>query len=162
MLNRPEATWLNDGANHPNHWSSDREPGLRLAMLWLGIAVPLLAVAIRMGQLQIVLRDDFARGFDKPRVVQESFSARNGRILAADGSVLADDEEKYDLQIHYRLIQDPVDERWLRSEALRGLNRVEWKDKLLVAQEMERVRQRHQELWAAISQLTGRAATRNL
>eukprot|EP00456_Euglypha_rotunda_P011988 TRINITY_DN1329_c0_g1_i7.p1 TRINITY_DN1329_c0_g1~~TRINITY_DN1329_c0_g1_i7.p1 ORF type:complete len:748 (-),score=191.73 TRINITY_DN1329_c0_g1_i7:2326-4569(-) len=158
MLNRPSATWSVPEADRSRDWDPDRAPGLRLVLMWIGVLLPLVAVVVRMGQLQIVLQQDFADGFEQTYEVLEEIPARDGRILAADGSVLAGEDARYDLQMNYRLIQQPADERWLRSEALRNLDRVERKDKQKVTAEKERVLKRREELWEAVATLTGRSS----
>jgi penicillin-binding protein 2 len=158
MLNRPSATWSVPEADRSRDWDPDRAPGVRLSLMWLGMLIPLVAVVVRMGQLQIMLQQDFADGFEQTYEVLEEIPARHGRILAADGSVLAGEDARYDLQMNYRLIQEPADERWLRGEALRNLDRVERKDKQKVAAEKERVLKRREELWEAVAKLTGRSS----
>ena len=86
MLNRPAASWLTEDADQSRHWDPDRAPGLRLAMMWLAVLLPLVAVAARMAQLQVVLRDDFVSGFEQTYEALAEIPARHGRILAADGS----------------------------------------------------------------------------
>lgn len=157
MLNRLSNLWTDD-ADHSHPWNPDRTPTLRLAMMWIGILLPMVAIILRMAQLQIVLQDDFVSGFEQTYEVFEDIPARQGRILAADGSVLAGEEERYDLQMNYRLIQQPADERWLRGEARRNLDRKERKDSQKVEAEEQRVLNRREELWAAVSKLTQRDA----
>jgi len=154
MLNRPAVTWLSDETGPSGLWDADRTPGLRLVVMWLAMLLPLVAVVARMAQLQIVLQDDFAQGFEQTHEVLEEIPARHGRILAADGSVLAGEEERFDLQMHFRLIQQPADERWLRTEALRNLDRAERKLKPRVEEEKQRVLDRREELWSSVSALT--------
>ena len=155
MHNRPATSWLADETVAASNWDPDRAPGLRLTLLWLAMLIPLVAVVIRMAQLQLVLQDGFISGFEQTYETEEEIPARHGRILAADGSILAGEDVRYDLQIHYRLIQEPADERWLRAEALRNLDRVERKDKQRVEQEKQRVLERRDELWATVAKLTG-------
>lgn len=157
MLNRPAVPWLENDAEDSRSWDPDRTPALRLVLMWMGALLPLVAVALRMAQLQLVLQDEFVSGFEQVYEVLEEIPARDGRILAADGSVLAGEEQRYDLQINYRLIQQPADERWLRGEALRNLDRLERKDQQKVADEKQRVLARREALWSAVSTLTGRS-----
>lgn len=157
MLNRLSNLWTDD-ADQSRPWDPDRTPTLRLAMMWVGILLPMAAVVLRMAQLQLVLQDDFVSGFEQTYEVLEDIPARHGRILAADGSVLAGEEERYDLQMNYRLIQQPADERWLRAEAKRNLDRKERKDSKKVEAEQQRVLNRREELWAAVATLTQRDA----
>jgi penicillin-binding protein 2 len=156
MWNRLTSAWLTEDANPSRGWDPDHAPRLRLSMLWVSMLLPLLAVATRMSQLQLGLRDDFVTGFEQTYEVREEIPARDGRILAADGSVLAGEVERYDLQMNYRLIQEPADVRWLRGEALRVLSRTERRNKSLVEAEEQRVLERRDELWMSVSRLTGR------
>ena len=158
MWNRLATAWLRDDSRQASGWDADRAPGLRLALLWLGMIVPLFVVAVRMMQLQVALREDFATGFEQTYEVSEEIPARDGRILAADGGVLAGEVERYDLQVHYRLVQEPADSRWLRGEALKRLSRLERRDKKLVEAEEQRVLSRRDELWNSLSSLTDRDA----
>lgn len=156
MFNRPTVPWLNDDANQTRLWDSDRAPGLRLIVMWLGAALALLAVTVRLAQLQVVLQEDYVSGFEQTYEVLEDIPARHGRILAADGSILAGEREQYDLQINYRLIQQPADDRWLRVEATRNLDRKARKDNQKVDAEKQKVLKRREELWAAVAVLTQR------
>jgi len=158
MWNRLATAWKRDDSRQASAWDADRAPGLRLALLWLGMIAPLCAVALRMSQLQVALREDFASGFEQTYEVREEIPARDGRILAADGSVLAGEVERYDLQVHFRLVQEPADARWLRGEALKRLSRQERRDKKLIAAEEERVLARRDELWKRLALLSQRNA----
>lgn len=155
MLNRPSATWTEQDADRSHDWDPDRAPSVRLALMWVGALLLVLAVVVRMGQLQTSLQHGLVDGFEETREILEEIPARHGRILAADGSVLAGEEARFDLQMDFRLIMQPADERWLRKEAMRNLDRLEKKDKQKVAAEKERVLQRREELWEAVAQLTG-------
>lgn len=154
MHNRPSPSWLTDETATSHCWDPDRAPGLRLTLLWLGMLIPLVAIVARMAQLQLVLQEGFINGFEQTYEVEEEIPARQGRILAADGSILAGEEVRYDLQMQYRLIQEPAEERWLRAEALRNLDRVERKDAQRVELEKQRVLQARDDLWAAVTRLT--------
>ena len=158
MWNRLTTAWQQDDSRQSSGWDADRAPGLRLVWLWLGMIVPLFVVAVRMMQLQVGLREDFATGFEQTYEVREEIPARDGRILAADGSVLAGEVERYDLQVHYRLAQEPADARWLRSEVLKRLSRLERRDKKLIEAEERRVLSRREELWNSLGSLTDRDA----
>ena len=158
MWNRLATAWLKDDSRQTSTWDADRAPGMRLAMLWMGMIVPLFVVAVRMMQLQVSLREEFATGFEQTYEQREEIPARDGRILAADGSVLAGELERYDLQIHYRLVQEPADSHWLRGEAMKRLSRIERRDKKLVEAEEMRVLSRRDGLWNSLASLTDRDA----
>ena len=155
MLNRPTTPWLPD-VSPSRGWDCDGAPNLRLVLMWLTVCAGLSAIGVRLAQLQLVLQEDYASGFEQTYEVHEDIPSRQGRILAADGSILAGEDERYDLQINYRLIQVPADERWLKSEAVRHLDRESRKDSKIVEQEKQNVLRRREELWASIATLTGR------
>jgi len=52
-------------------------------------------------------------------------SAPRGRILAHDGTVLAEEREVVGLAVHYRYLQEPLDAKWLSAKARRRLSRSE-------------------------------------
>ena len=154
MWNRLATVWQHDDSRQASRWDADRAPGLRLVLLWVGMIAPLFVVAVRMVQLQVTLRDDFATGFEQTYEAREEIPARDGRILAADGSVLAGETERHELQVHFRLVQEPVDASWIRREALKQLSRLERRDKPRVVAEETRVQQQREELWSRLRLLT--------
>ena len=91
MLNRPANLLSESFSDVDNDRGLDRSPLIRLSILFALLAVPLLAVAGRLVQLQGVRADEFIVG-EAPRVT-ESFrpiETTDGRILVG-GTVLARD-----------------------------------------------------------------------
>ena len=153
MWNRLASDWQESKTWQMRCWNVNHAPKLRLGLLWLGMILPLVVVATRMIQLQVSLRDDFATGFNQSFEVREDIEAHDGRILAADGTVLASDAEHYELQVHYRLLQEPIDSKWLRREAFKRLSRLERRDGQLIEAEERRVKQAREDLWSGLSLL---------
>ena len=156
MLNRPFSPLGHaeeaDGAN----WNSDRNPRFRLVLLWLGMLIPTLAIACRMAQLQLSLRDDLAAAFSQTTETREEIPARDGRILAADGSVLAGDIETYDVAVFFPAIQNPPNPDWITSKARPRLSKADRKDKARLAAEKDKVIAENEVLWQRLADLTGR------
>ncbi len=132
----------------------DAEPGVRLVWLFVLMTLPLLVVAGRLIHLQGFVAEGFAIGARHETESVEAIPARNGRILSSDGTVLACDEERYQILVHYRWLEQPPNDRWLRDEALARLRRTERKDKQKVDQAKVEVLARREVLWRSLAELT--------
>ncbi len=157
MRNRPTPIY---DANEPSRsglaWDVDAEPALRLTWLFVAMTLPLLAVAGRLVQLQWFLADDFAIDERRETVSVEPIPSRNGRIISAEGTVLAFDEERFRVLLHYRWLEEPPDERWLRNEAASRLSLSERRNKHKVEQAQQEVLARRAALWQSLAELTDR------
>ena len=122
------------------------------------MTLPLLVVAGRLVQLQWFLADGFAMDERHETVSFEPIPSRHGRILAADGTVLAFDEERFRVLMHYRWLEKTPDARWLRDEALSRLSISERRDRTKVEQAQRQVLVRREALWKSLSELTDRTA----
>ncbi len=115
-----------------------------------------LAIVGRVAQLQIQYCDDFASAFSQTTEVYEDLPARNGRILAADGSLLAGDLERFDVAIFYPALQDPPDETWIKDKARQRLSRSERKNPRKLAAEKQKVIAELDSFWHRLSELVDR------
>ena len=156
MLNRPVPVFGSGDDSGETGWNADRDPQFRLTVLWLLLALPVLVVIGRVGQLQLDLQDDFAAAFSRTAETFQEIPARDGRILAADGSVLAGDVERYDVAVHYREIQYPPDNDWIASKARSRLSKAERKDKVKLNEEKNKVIAERELLWQKLADLAGR------
>ena len=109
---RPAATEVED--------RSDPVVG-RVGLLAAVLVLPLVVVAVRMAHVQLVLPPRFEAAWAATREVHEPVPARTGRLLAADGVVLAHDVARYDLELHYRWLEVPPDPLWIKRHALARL-----------------------------------------
>jgi penicillin-binding protein 2 len=129
-------------------------PDSRLRLAALLAAVPLLLVFARILQVtsseQLVLSGDGVL-----RSVLEPIPARNGRILSADGRVLAEDIESFSLLVNYRWFEEPPNTSWLRGEALRRLSRSERRQREAVQTAERQVIEQRNALWEDLSRLSG-------
>jgi penicillin-binding protein 2 len=157
MRNGPLTAWQQPEPTARAGWDLDAAPGRRLLGLWVLIVLPLVGIGVRLGHLQTVQQAAYTAPFYQTRLVTEEVPARQGRILAADGAVLADDIVTYDLLVHYRWLEEPIDRRWLRSKAWERLSRSERRQSAVVANEEQAIRVRREQLWRDLSQLTGRS-----
>jgi penicillin-binding protein 2 len=136
----------------------DGVPQLRLLVLFVAIALPVLVIAGRLAWLQVVIPDRFLAGWDRTFESEEPVASRDGRILTADGRVLAEDEVRFDVAVHYRWLEDPPDERWLKARALEQLKPRNRRDPQRIADARQRVLQQRAGLWHSLAALTGRPA----
>ncbi len=156
MRNRADNPYRLDDA--PVHRTSrrafDRQPALRIVMLFGIILAAMLAIAGRMMHVQGRLSDRYVAEFDRTSERLEPIPSHDGRILAAGGEVLAEDREVFALNVHYRWLEDPPDARWLRGMALSRLDRQARRDPRQIAREEERVVTMRHDLWSRLSRLT--------
>lgn len=154
MRNRPHTDLLTperDGGS-----GLDAAPQLRFIVLFVAFAVPLLAVAGRLVYLQVAIPDRFTVAWDRTYEAAEPISSRDGRILTADGRILAYDEVRFDVAVHYRWLEDPPDERWLRSQALALIEPRDRRDPARVAAARDVVLERQRGLWQSLAVAAGR------
>ncbi|MBD3674579.1 MAG: hypothetical protein HUJ26_13740 [Planctomycetaceae bacterium] len=158
MLNQPQHPF--EPQIRPDSWSSgswltDQNPSLRLGILLTLMSFPLLVVAGRVFWLQSEVRDRFIARYEETYETRELIPAPDGRILSADGQVLAQDEEFFNLEVHYRWLESPADPDWLRGQAYQRLSRTERRDAEKIEQAEREVLDERRNLWASLAQLTG-------
>ena len=156
MRNTPRPLFADDDSTARSEWSVDAAPGLRLAILFLLFAGAFAVIVGRVVWLQTAAAPRFLVVWDRPTEVFEPIPARDGRILAADGQVLAFDSPRFDLLVHYRWLEEPADDTWLTAPARERLSRQERRRKDLVAAAKADVLRQRERLWAALAEVTGR------
>jgi len=156
MSTRPFVDWLPESSANSAD-TLDADPDRRIGWLMALLTLPLLIVAVRLAHLQGRLQPEFLAVYSETRAVEEDLPARNGRILAADGLVLADDVMTYDVCVHYRWLEQPADPHWLRRQAWSRLSRSERRQSALVASELANVQARRDQLWHDLGELTNRS-----
>ncbi|NQV27467.1 MAG: hypothetical protein HQ518_24215 [Rhodopirellula sp.] len=157
MLNRP-GNFLSEseeGAGLRGDYDLDKNPGVRLAGLFVLILIPLLVVCGKLASLQAFQAEDFIAGFESR--VTESFKpieTTDGRILI-DGRELARDVATYELKVHYRWLEEPADGLWLRQRARERLSSDERSDRELIdAAQQEVLAERHR-MWTRLAAAIG-------
>jgi penicillin-binding protein 2 len=154
MRNRPgneHVTLENEAAGQS--FQVDRLPGVRVFLLGMILLVPLLAVSGRLMFIQMMNAEHFYSQFGKTTESFESIPSRDGRIVSIDGRVLAMDVERFDLQVHYRWLEEPPNPRWLKQQALTLLEPVERRDSEKVTAAQEKILARRQQLWDELAQV---------
>ena len=122
-------------------------------MFLVGFLVLLGVVFGRVVQLEVTQGGAFRSQAAQPLVRQRDLPGLRGRIFASDASVLACDKEVLALAVHYRYLEQPANERWLRYAARRRLSKTARKDPRQVAAEMSRLRAERRQLQARLAQL---------
>ncbi|WP_373652568.1 peptidoglycan D,D-transpeptidase FtsI family protein [Schlesneria sp. DSM 10557] len=157
MLNRPVSFYERDDAAADRGFNPDRDPRIRLVVLWIGMLLPVLVVTGRVAQLQLSLREDFAAAFSLTTETLEDIPARDGRILAADGSILAGDAETYDLAVYYPALKNPPDEKWVADQSRMRLSKTDRKDQAKVEEQKAKILAEREVAWQKIAELTDRS-----
>jgi penicillin-binding protein 2 len=130
----------------------NRNPLGRLVVLFVLMVVPLLPVSLKLIQLQTTQADEFLSG-SRAKVTEsfEEIPTTNGRILIG-GTVLAEDSATYRLKMHYRWLEEPVDDLWLRMRAWSRLNKRDRRNKERVkAVELQVLAEREQ-MWKRLTE----------
>lgn len=155
MQNRPSLPGLIDEPVSDRGWDWQDTPAQRLVLLGAIFMLPLVIITARVADLQYRLQPAFTEVFARTTSGTEEIPARQGRLLAADGTVLAADVLQYDLRVHYRRLEDPPDPRWLRRKAWERLSRSERRQSARVAAQESLLREEHKAWWRQLAELTG-------
>lgn len=138
----------------PQAWGIDEQPELRLGMLFAGICLALLAVGGRMVYVQGFLGPSYAVEYDKTVEKLEPIPSHDGRISTADGEVLAQDVEVFNVNAHYRWIEEPPDPAWLKQQVLSRLDRAARRKPECVAAEVDNAVARRNAMWQRLADVT--------
>ncbi len=133
----------------------DHAPHLRLLVLFVMAVLPVVAIVGRLAHLKIALVDRFTADWDRPREVEEPVPSHDGRILTADGRVLACDEPQFDLAVHYRWLEEPADDAWLTQQARTKLKPRDRRNRDKLAAARATVLEEREALWSALVAATG-------
>lgn len=93
------------------------DPQRRLGMLFVLFALGIVAVAVRLTWLLATDGPAYRAAANRPLEQRLDVPGTRGRILARDGTVLAEDRPRAALAVHYRYLETPPDARWLRNMA---------------------------------------------
>ena len=131
------------------------DPQRRLRLVQAGTAALLAILFARAVQLELTQGAAFREAASQPLRRTTILPAPRGRILAADGTVLACDREVAAVAVQYRWLQDPPDARWLRQTAWASLSTSERKDPAHVAAAETLIRRERSDLARRLAGLCG-------
>ena len=140
-------------------WEVDRHPEARLFWLFAITMLPLILVAARVAYLQGFLTETYAQAHPrKTKLSFESIPSLTGRILGSDGRVLAQDVRRLNVQMHYRWLEEPADDAWLRWQAYAQLEPGERRNADLLNAAKQNVLATRKAMWQRLAQLTGQSS----
>ena len=129
-------------------------PTVRLSLLAVVLCLPVPLVAVRVGYVQGALRGRYVAAWERTEEIPETIRARAGRILSQDGAVLAFDQTHYDLVVHYRWLEQPMDKDWLRNQARRRLPSRFRRDAEQLEEAEQQILAEREALWVNLSAIT--------
>ncbi len=104
----------------------------RLRWVLAGFCLAALIVLARAAQLEITGGESFRRRAAEPIERTVALRPARGRILARDGTVLAEDRAARALAVQFRYLEDPPDAAWLSRLVRSRLSRSERRDRARV------------------------------
>lgn len=153
MQNRATNLFAASATRVDSRWQSD-SPRLRLFWLYTAILLPLLGICGRIAHVKCSLLEPTLQEFQKTTVVYESLPCRDGRILSMDGHVLAEDERHFHIAMHYRWLEEPADEHWLRQRAASSLHKRFRRNRERIEAARQRVLEQRENMWQRLATLT--------
>lgn len=157
MRNRPGNLLREDSPEQGlrDQYVLERSPLLRVTILFGILVVPLLAVSAKLIHLQVTHAEDYIVGFE-PRVTEsfEPIETTDGRILM-DGTILAQDVESFRLKMHFRWLEEPADEVWLRRKARSQLSSEHRRDRERIEAEQKQILEKRRRMWSRLATSLG-------
>lgn len=145
---------------HPDFSSASRDaedrPARSMWRIWFPGAVFLVMAALilaRVAWIQTRLPQEYLTALTETTVEEEILPARDGRILAG-ATVVAEDRELYELQVHYRWLEKDTNEQWLRRLVRDRLSREERRDAALVQRTEQTLLDEKEKMLKAVCDLT--------
>ncbi len=127
----------------------------RMLAVFVGFVVLLMVVCGRLIHLEFTQGAAFRAEAAKPLEREYLVPGVRGRILSADGAVLAWDRTSRALAVHYRWIEEPADPGWLRWMARSRLTRAERRDERRMAEAEAEVLRDRRTMAERVIRLTG-------
>ncbi|MFK7821831.1 MAG: hypothetical protein AB8G99_24240, partial [Planctomycetaceae bacterium] len=135
------------GSHQPIDWNQ------RLLAVFVLFAVCFAAIAVRLAYIQTNLRDDYVETFNITRIEYESIPGRDGRILTNE-AVFATDVSRYDIEVHYRWLEQPADRNWLTQKARNEISSGQKRTSEVMDAAKEAVTSKRDEMWRRLSIMT--------
>ena len=149
---------MRNSLRHPLFHDSGKAPefrdGLRIRLPAVVLTLAMLCVLARVAWVQSRLPAEYLQALAATTTEDEILPARNGQILA-DATVLARDEDRWALQIHYRWLEQNPEPTWLRQQLRQRLSREERRDAALVSSTEQKIANERQLMLQAVSSATG-------
>lgn len=154
MLNQPRSTAFHD-VSGSRESLIDPPADFRFRSLAAVFVIAAVIVLGRIAWVKAELQSRYLAALNATTVEYEVIPARDGRILTEAADVLATDVDQYSVQVHYRWLQDPVDEAWLRRQVRRRLSATERKDADTVQNASAQLLDQRRQMWKQLAHTTG-------
>lgn len=115
MQNRPLPSYASR-ATGPANAEEEINWNQRLVAVFALFVICFVAIALRLAFIQTQLKGEYISAFNTTRVEFESIPGRDGRIVTAQ-TVLATDISQYDVEVHYRWLEQPPNKNWLTQKS---------------------------------------------
>ncbi len=149
MLNQP----VNSAFDTESDETIDMGSAGRFRLLFAFFCLAVLSILGRIGWVQSQLQAVYLDTLNITTTEYELIPARDGRILAGSG-VLAADEDLYSVEIHYRWLENPVNEQWVSHQLRSKLTREERLNTELSARVRESCLQQRMQLWQQLHEIS--------
>ncbi|MEZ6046521.1 MAG: penicillin-binding transpeptidase domain-containing protein [Planctomycetaceae bacterium] len=158
MLNQPINPFTSSQAEARSAMEAlrtDQNPLLRLVTLLVGFICIVSVILYRLYFIQTELTDDYASLFDKEYVSEIPIPSLDGRILTREGLVLAEDQQVLNLTAHYRWLEEPANEEWLKRHARSRLTPQDRRDSEKLEEQKAIILQEREDMWNRLASLSG-------
>jgi penicillin-binding protein 2 len=125
-------------------------------MLYVVFVIPVLLIGLRLVWLQVVIPERFIEVWTRTTESFETLPATDGRILSSDGQILAYDQPRYSIEVHYRWLEEPVNADWLKARVRERLPRNDRNNAVRIAETQFDILREREQLWQSLTALTGR------
>lgn len=133
----------------------DPAPEARFRLLMFAFILAAVVVLGRVAWVQAKLQERYLDVLNSTTVEYEVIPARDGRILTESANVLATDVDQYVVQVHYRWLQDPIDDGWLNRQVRSRLSSKERRDSAVVSEVKGAIQEERRQMWQQLTQSIG-------
>ena len=133
----------------------DPPAAIRFRSLAGAFVIAALVVLSRIAWVQAELQDRYLAALSTTSTEYEIIPARDGRILSESAEVFATDVDQYLVQVHYRWLQNPIDETWLRRQVRNRLSKTERQNVAAVEQFRSSLVEQRRKMWTRLATASG-------
>lgn len=151
MLNSPQQSIFD--VSQPSDELIPAGSPMRLWSLGLLFTLAITIIGVRVAWVQTQLPGEYLKSLTSTTVEEEVIPARDGRVLA-ESVVLAADVEQYEVQLHYRWLQQNPDPNWLRLQVRQRLSGEERRDEQLVARTEQDITSQREQMLQSLASAT--------
>jgi penicillin-binding protein 2 len=151
MLNSPQQSIFD--VSQPSDELIPAGSPMRMWSLGLLFTLAITIIGVRVAWVQTQLPGEYLKSLTSATVEEEVIPARDGRVLA-ESVILAADVEQYEVQLHYRWLQQNPDPNWLRLQVRQRLSRDERRDEQLVGRTEQEINSQREQVLQSLASAT--------